>query len=644
MAPVGRRLGQRELLQRTQSPGRQPVPFRQVGGRRNSAAASDAVARRPSTSSASHSTSGRSAAAATAAARAAGRRRAGRGPGRRGRRRRPAAARASPGSAHARARVDVGRRGLRVAGGEGGPDEDEQEADSPCGRRAQLVEPVQQLVPERPGRAGLSGVGEDGHQHLLGLRGGRGPGRGQRPRAFGRQLGAGQCSTGQGAPGALGRERRGRVPVAGALGELGRQLAPRAGQARVCPLHRHERPARQLGALRWQQLGEHGLPGERVAEPEPLAVDGDELGVDGPTQRPDGRRAVDRGDAGEQVPVETPAQHGRGGEHLPGVRVERLRAGCAATRRSWRAPTGWAAARPATARPPGPAAPEVTSPASSSSIRNGSPSLCSATKAGTARSTSAPDRQARTMSAHSRVGQGSEGEDRADPPALQPVEHVRDGRRPDRPGGGQAEHPLGGEGVGEVVDHRQRLRVRPVQVLEHEQAPGGTAEHPEQPDHRLADEHGGVVGAAGRVRCAAPVRHEPGELAAEPGQLGRVRGPLAAARHQQRLAQRPERERGPRRVPRGPTARGGRGRPRAPPPPAPAATCRRRPRPPARRARPDRPASVGDEPGQGSPARPSGRRPPGTGHRPSVAVSRTSEGDDRRITRSVDGRVRPGCQ
>lgn len=142
------------------------------------------------------------------------------------------------------------------------------------------------------------------------------------------------------------------------------------------------------------------------------------------------------------------------------------------------------------------------------------------------------------------VRQGGEGQDRADPAAPQPVEQVRDARGPDGPGGGQAQHPLGGEGVGEVADHRQRLRVRPVQILQHEQAPGGTAEHPEKPDHRFADEHGGVVGAVGRV-ARPPVRHKPGELGAEAGQLACVGRLLPSARLEQGLAQRTERERGP---------------------------------------------------------------------------------------------------
>jgi len=135
-------------------------------------------------------------------------------------------------------------------------------------------------------------VGEDGHQHLVGVGRDRGAGRGEVPGALGGQLRAGQGTAGQRAPRVLGGRRRRRLPVAGRRGELGGQLAPGPGQTRVGPLHRHERPPRQLPVLRWQKLREHRLAGESVAEPEPLAVDDDELRVDRLTQRRDRRRAV----------------------------------------------------------------------------------------------------------------------------------------------------------------------------------------------------------------------------------------------------------------------------------------------------------------------------------------------------------------
>ena len=327
---VERRLGQGQLLQRPQPPGRQPVPFRQVGGlleeghrlgRRRQAAQHLqrlALDLRPVRRGGGRATR-----------RAAVPRRAGRRPGRRARRRRPADARSrrrEPG--HRAGALDVGGSGLRVTGGERGPREERAGA-RPAGRP---VRPARSSVrssacPSRPRRPGLPGVHEDRHQHLVGIGRGRRPGRGQQPGAFGRQLRAGQRAAGQRAPGALDRERRRRLPVPGRLGELGGQLAPRAGQPGVRPLHRDERPRRQRGPLRREELGEHGLARQRVPEPEPLAVHGDELRVDRPAQRRHGRRAVDGGDARQQVPVEAAAQHRRGGEHLPRVAVERLQAG-----------------------------------------------------------------------------------------------------------------------------------------------------------------------------------------------------------------------------------------------------------------------------------------------------------------------------
>jgi hypothetical protein len=282
---------------------------------------------------------------------------------------------------------------------------------------------------------------------------------------------------------------------------------------------RDERPPGQLGPLRWQQLGEHGLTGEGVAEPEPLAVHGDELGVDGSTQRPDHGRAVDRGDTGKQVPVEPPAQHGRGGEHMPGVVVECPKPGAQRCREA-----GGYGRGGCLLGPPSPVLPRQRSrrdqPGQQLLDQEGQPVAVLGDEGGHGMVHLLGAGQAGAHHVRAvTVGEGSEGEDSADPAASEPVQHVRDVRGSGRPGRGQAQNPLGGEGVGEVVDDRQRLRVRPVQVLEHEQTPCGTAEHPEQPDHRFADEHGGVVGAPGRL-ARAPVRHEPGELAAEPGELG----------------------------------------------------------------------------------------------------------------------------
>ncbi len=286
----------------------------------------------------------------------------------------------------------------------------------------------------------------------------------------------------------------------------------------MCPLHRHERPHAQLGALRWQQLGKHGFARQRVTEPESLPVHRDQLGLDGATQRPDRRRGVDRGDARQQIPVKTPPQHGRGGEHLPTVGVERVEPGA---QRSSEA--GGYRRCGCLLRPPPPVLPDQRSRGDQPRQQLLDQERQPVAVLGDERRHGTVDVGAGQAGAHHvralGVGQGSEGKDRADPPALQPVEHIGDVRGADRPSSGEAQHPLGGDAVSEVVDDLQRLRVRPVEVFEHEQTPGGAAEHTEQPDDRLTDEQRGAVSTSGRV-ARAPVRHESGELAGEPDQLG----------------------------------------------------------------------------------------------------------------------------
>jgi len=194
-----------------------------------------------------------------------------------------------PEAVHRAGTFQLGGGGRRVAGGERGADEEEQELDP----AARLGEPGQQGVADRARRSGFPGVGEDGHEHLVGVGVGRdrGAGRGELPGALGRQLRAGQGTAGQRAPRVLGGRRRRRLPVARrrARSAAGSHQGP--GRPRMGPVHRDERPARQLLVFGRQELREHRLAGESVAEPEPLAVD-DELRVDRLTQRRDRRRAV----------------------------------------------------------------------------------------------------------------------------------------------------------------------------------------------------------------------------------------------------------------------------------------------------------------------------------------------------------------
>ena len=107
--------------------------------------------------------------------------------------------------------------------------------------------------------------------------------------------------------------------------------------------------------------------------------------------------------------------------------------------------------------------------------------------------------------------------------------------------GAEAEHPLRGEVVGQVLQQRQRLPVGPVQVLEHEQAPGIRGQHAQQPQHRLAQVDQRLV-ARGRLRLP-PLGNQPAQRGPERVQFGADREPARAPGRHQRLGERPERRR-----------------------------------------------------------------------------------------------------
>ena len=55
--------------------------------------------------------------------------------------------------------------------------------------------------------------------------------------------------------------------------------------------------------------------------------------------------------------------------------------------------------------------------------------------------------------------------------------------------GAHTQHPFRGQVVGQVFQQGQRFPVRPVQVFQHQQAPGLGGQRAEQPQHRLPQEH-----------------------------------------------------------------------------------------------------------------------------------------------------------
>ena len=177
------------------------------------------------------------------------------------------------------------------------------------------------------------------------------------------------------------------------------------------------------------------------------------------------------------------------------------------------------------------------------------------------------------------------------------------------PEGDEAQHPFGGQVVGEVLEQRQRLPVGPVQVLQGEHAARLRGQGAQQPQHRLAEEDRRLLP---RHRLRWPPLRE--SAVPVPGGTGRVPrwtagGPLARPRSAPRrtagtawarLRPRPARP--------GPSCRS---RPPCARPPGPAATCRSRPRRPGTPCcrGPLRPPS--GRPAAGGPPRPA-RPGPGT--------------------------------
>jgi hypothetical protein len=116
-------------------------------------------------------------------------------------------------------------------------------------------------------------------------------------------------------------------------------------------------------------------------------------------------------------------------------------------------------------------------------------------------------------------------------------------RRGFAPAGGHAEHGLGGQIVAQVLHDRERVRVGPVQVFEHQQQAGAPGEPPQQLQHGLAAHRCRVVTAAVTFRTADRGNHRPqrGQPRRQAGVVGKH---ALAQRLQQRLCHRPVRDAG----------------------------------------------------------------------------------------------------
>ena len=98
----------------------------------------------------------------------------------------------------------------------------------------------------------------------------------------------------------------------------------------------------------------------------------------------------------------------------------------------------------------------------------------------------------------------------------------------------QAQHPLGGEIVGQVLDDAERLRVGPVQVLENDDT-SAVGQDTKKAQHALTQ------GDDGRLHFglgAPPFGKQPAESSSERCELGRVGQPVDPNRRAQRFGQR----------------------------------------------------------------------------------------------------------
>ena len=109
------------------------------------------------------------------------------------------------------------------------------------------------------------------------------------------------------------------------FGELGRQLAPLPGQARMSGLDSTETARGEGCSLRRKELREDGVPSQRMAEPEAGpgigGLHGQQLGVDSPAEAIDHSGFVLAAHVRQQAPVEASAEQRRRHEKVPGARA-----------------------------------------------------------------------------------------------------------------------------------------------------------------------------------------------------------------------------------------------------------------------------------------------------------------------------------
>ena len=144
-------------------------------------------------------------------------------------------------------------------------------------------------------------------------------------------------------------------------------------------------------------------------------------------------------------------------------------------------------------------APAPTAPASTSSTMNGSPSDQVRTYSTTPLGTSSEPRQAAVIRPRSSDASASSSRTVAVRAAMQALQQAQRRARLLGPHRRDAQHGLGAERVDEVLEHGQRLLVRPVEVLEHQEHGGLAGHRGEEPYDALGEHHRAVRGSSLRA-------------------------------------------------------------------------------------------------------------------------------------------------
>ena len=273
-----------------------------------------------------------------------------------------------------------------------------------------------------------------------------------------------------------------------------------AGQLGLSRLQRGERPGGERDPPRRQQLGGHRLPGEHVPEPESAAVHGEQLRLHPAFERAGDDIGVQPGGTRQQPPVELPSEQRGGVQDQPFRLVQARQPGPDTLGERTRHARRGQRLLDQERNPVG----QTLDPGDD--VLGGAPA-----------GMRAPSRRPRPADSRPSAMRAA---------ARRPCSRAisSDGRRGWLvPAGGHAQDRLRGQVVAQVLQDRERVRVRPVQVLEYQQQTAGPGQPPQQLQHGLAAHRRRVVAGPvtpGCRRSAGRIARNAGRHGARPSSAG----------------------------------------------------------------------------------------------------------------------------